>query len=174
MFIGIDCRTIGEPAGVGEYTRKLVKHLLQIDGHNRYALFFNADFSGAKDYEKANAKIVFLPSRKLKKFLPIVYSHFLVANAINREKPDVCLFPANAMPLGYRGKTVLTVHDLAVYKMPELFPDKLIDLDRWLIVPLSVRRADKIIAISESTKKDIMEIFKMSGQKIKVIYEGAG
>lgn len=173
MKIGIDCRTIGDLAGVGVYTRELVKHLLPNDGHNQYVLFFHADFSAGKEYERANSKFSLLPDRRFKKFLPIIYSHFLVAKAMNREKADVCLFPANIIPLGYRGKAVLTVHDLAVYKMPELFPDKLIDFDRRLVVPSSLRRAGKIIAVSANTKRDIISIFDVSAEKIQTILEGA-
>ncbi|MFA6526385.1 MAG: glycosyltransferase [Candidatus Buchananbacteria bacterium] len=172
MRIGIDCRTISDPAGVGTYTRELVRHLLEIDGHNHYVLFFDNAFSGIREYEKNNVTIKFLPSRKLKRYLPIIYSHFIIAHAMNQERLDVCLFPANAIPLGYKGRTMLTIHDLAVYKMPELFPNKLINFDRKIVVPTSISRADKIIAVSQSTKKDAMELFKASAEKIEVVYEG--
>lgn len=172
MHIGIDCRTIGEPAGVGTYTRELVRHLLEIDGHNTYALFFNDDFSGLDGYKKSNVEIKLLPSRKLKKSLPFIYSHLLVARAFNKEKLDACLFPANVIPLGYRGKAVLTVHDLAVYKMPALFPDKLIDFDRRVVVPASLKRSIRIIAVSECTKNDIVGLFEIAPDRIDVVYEG--
>jgi len=180
MKIGIDCRTISEPAGVGTYTRELVRHLLEIDGHNQYALFFNDDFSGlptgqagTDEYKKQNTEIIFLPSRKLKKFLPIIYSHFLIARAIDQKKLDICVFPANVIPLGYRGPSVLVVHDLAVYKFPQLFPSKLINFDRRIVIPSSLRRAANIIAVSQSTKNDIAGLFKIPEEKIVVVYEGA-
>lgn len=172
MKIGIDCRAISDSAGIGAYARELVKHLLEIDRHNRYALFFSDDFSGAKEYERPNAKVRLLPSRKWRKFLPVIYSHYWVASAINREKTDVCLFPANAIPLGFKGKAVLTIHDLAVYKRPELFPDQLINFDRHVVVPRSLRRAEKIIAVSQNTKNDIVGLFKIPPEKISVVYEG--
>jgi glycosyltransferase involved in cell wall biosynthesis len=104
--------------------------------------------------------------------LPIIYSHLFFSHYLCRAKLDVCLFPANIIPLGYNGQAILTIHDLAVYKFPELFPEKLIDFDRRILVPRSLKKAAKIIAVSQSTKKDIIELFKIQPDKIEVIYEG--
>jgi len=173
MKIGIDCRTIGDPSGVGTYTRELVRNLLKIDKHNEYVLFFFAEFSEIAEFERPNVVIKYFPSIKYKKYLPIIYSHFLIVRTIKKERPDACLFPANIIPLGYFGKSVVTIHDLAVYKFPELFPDKKINFDRRIVVPASLKRADRIIAVSQSTKKDIIGLFKINEGKIAVIYEGA-
>jgi glycosyltransferase involved in cell wall biosynthesis len=92
----------------------------------------------------------------------------------NRLIPDTNLFHATEhllMPL--QGiKTVMTVHDL-IYK---LYPQHHKRLNYWFLnmaMPLFVRQADAIIAISQATKQDLMTHYGTSGEKITVIYEAA-
>ncbi|MFA5020802.1 MAG: glycosyltransferase family 1 protein [Patescibacteria group bacterium] len=172
MRIGIDCRAAGDPSGVGVYIRGLLGKLLEIDRHNDYVLFFFDDGADLEAYRWPNVSIIFLPAEKIKRFLPIIYSHFWLAWVFRKERLDVCLFPANVIPLGYRGRSVLTVHDLAVYKFPELFPEQKINFDRRVVVPAALKRAAQIIAVSENTRRDIVDLFKISVDKIKVVYEG--
>ncbi len=171
MKIGIDCRTISEPAGIGEYTRQIVKHLIEQNSDDQFVLFF-VDAATAQNYRQPNVKVIILPFYKYKKYLPLVYSQLIVPIVMWWQQLDVCWFPANIIPLLYFRRSVVTVHDLAVYKIPELFPDSAISLDRRILVPVSLRRASKIIAVSQSTKNDIMEIFKIAATKITVVYEG--
>ncbi len=184
MKIGIDCRTIlnpgfGEAAGVGHYTYYLVSNLLKLDKKNEYVLFFDNLLSKAAAEEViagvSNAQLRFFPFHKYKHYLPFAFSHLLVAGAIEKEKLDVFHSPAYALPLTYRGKSIVTVHDLAIYKNPKWFHEKFLigqSFSTKTVVPSSLKKANKIIAVSEHTKKDIVEIFKIKPEKVKVIYEG--
>ena len=178
MRIGIDCRTIlnpekGEGAGVGHYTYQLVRHLLTIDKENDYFLFFDRTVSGRRlnKFKQKNATIIFFPFIQYKKFMPGGYSHFLISAFVSRFKLDVFHSPTLNLPLSYRGNTVVTAHDLAVYKLPELYTKKQIALLKS-IVPAAVRQAKKIIAASQSTKKDLNEMFGVEKDKIIVAYHG--
>lgn len=176
MKIGIDCRTIlspknGEKAGVGHYTYYLVKNLLKIDKKNEYVLFFDHRVTNTKEFKKKNVKIVRFPFSEYKKYMPFGYSHLFISKILNNEELDIFHSPANVVPLNYKKPTVLTVHDLAIYNNPEWFPPKQ-KFATKIAVPKSVAKADKIIAISESTKRSITKLFKTSNKKIKVIYEG--
>jgi len=75
------------------------------------------------------------------------------------------------LPFFYFGKSIITVHDLAIYKNPNWFPRR-----QWfgknILTPLSVYKAKKIIAVSENTALDLMELFKIKKEKIEVIHEG--
>ena len=66
---------------------------------------------------------------------------------------------------------IITVHDLAIYNHPSWFPPKQGFATKY-VVPKSVEKAEKIIAVSESTKKDLIKLFKTPKSKINVIYEG--
>ncbi len=176
MRIGIDCRTIlnpklGEQAGVGHYTFYLVKNLLKFDKKNHYVLFFDWRFRDYKDFEQSNVTISNFPFSQYNKFMPFAYSHMLIAASLMKAKLDVFHSPISSLPLTYTRKSIITVHDLAIYKNPSWFPSQIFSTK--LLVPQSLRKADKIIAVSNSTKKDLQQIFNVSSKKIKVIFEGA-
>ncbi len=184
MKIGIDCRTIlnpgfGENAGIGHYTYYLVNKLLELDKENQYILFFDNLLS--KDAvekmigDKKNVEIRFFPFHKYKHYLPFVFSHILISATLEKEKLDLFHSPTGSLPLSYKGKSIVTVHDLAIYQHPEWFPSNFLVGQKFstkTIVPKSLKKAKKIIAVSRCTKRDIQKNFKIKGDKIKVIYEG--
>lgn len=177
MRIGIDCRTIlnpsaGEKAGIAHYTYHLVKTLLKLNKLDEFVLFFDHRARDiVKEFLEPNTVIRFFTFSKYKKFLPFVYSHMLSSSVLTRENLDVYHSPANIVPLKYEGKFVVTVHDLAIYREPSVFPSRQGFSIKYL-VPRSIDKAEKIIAVSRSTKKDVEDFFAVASSKIKVIYEG--
>ncbi len=181
MRIGIDCRTIlnisnGERAGVGHYTYFLVKNLLLEDKKNEYVLFFDNRFKGVEEFKKySNVTIKFFPFYNFKKFLPFVYSHILISIFLSKANLDIYHSPANIIPLYYNKKSIVTIHDLGIYKYPEFFPRKFLyrqSFSKKILVPNSLKKSTIIIAVSKSTKKDIIQEFKVSEEKIEIVYEG--
>lgn len=175
MKIGIDCRTIlnpklGERAGVGHYTYYLVKNLIKYDKKNEYVLFFDWRFRNMKEFEQPNVKVKNFPFSQYNKFLPFAYSHMLISAYLAKEGLDVFHSPISSLPLTYPKKEIITVHDLAIYKNPAWFPSQIFSTK--LLVPQSLRKANKIIAVSESTKRDLKNIFNVAAKKVKVIHEG--
>jgi glycosyltransferase involved in cell wall biosynthesis len=180
MKIGIDARTIlnpekGDAIGVGHYTYQLIRHLLDTDKENEYVLFF--DFrvreKDVKKFSRPNVKIKFYPYSDYKKYLPGAYNEILGTATLAREHLDIIhtTSPMSRIPMTYHGKTVVTFHDLAVYKIPEVFPKVKRTRDRT-IMSLMAGKANKIIAVSDSTKKDICDIFGCHESKVSVIYSG--
>lgn len=180
MRIAIDCRPIvspgrGDMAGIGQYVRFLVRHLLKIDEENAYVLFFD-ERTDTDDINRLigghrNAERKILPLSRFKKLLPYAYSHRYVASAIARSGADVYHGTTGSLPLGYRGRSVATVHDLAIYLHPEWFPGGQF-FSRRVVVPASLRRATRLIAVSESTKNDLRKVFLIPPERIAVIHEG--
>jgi glycosyltransferase involved in cell wall biosynthesis len=180
MRIGIDARTIlnpekGEAIGVGHYTYQLIKNLLELDKQNEYVLFFDFHVreKDVKKFSKPNVKIKFYPCSDYKKYLPGDYSEILGTAILNKEKLDVLhvTSPHSRIPMGYRGKSIVTFHDLSIYRIPQCYP-KVSSTKERAVYSLMSGKADKIIAVSQSTKKDVEEIFKIPSEKIKVIYSG--
>lgn len=178
MKIGIDARKIlnpekGEAAGIGHYTYHLIRHLLDLDKVNEYVLFFDYRLAERrlKKFRQKNVRIKYLPFHHYKRYLGLVYSRLLVTATLARENLDVFHFPAGNIPAKYTGKKVLTVHDLAVWKHPDLFAR----VERRQARSLSssaLKNVEKIIVVSEATAEDLKVIFKVGPQKIKVIYNG--
>jgi glycosyltransferase involved in cell wall biosynthesis len=177
MRIGIDCRTIlnpkaGNRAGIAHYTYYLVKALLAYDKLDEFVLLLDHSAREiVKEFLEPNSTVLFFSFSQYRKYLPFVYSHLFSALNVRKQKLDVFHSPANVVPLGYRGPFTVTVHDLAIYRHPDLFPSKQGFSVKYL-VPKTVDRADRIIAVSESTKKDVQEFFEVPEDKISVVYEG--
>src|SRR5438034_11482336 len=87
-------------------------------------------------------------------------------------KPDAYFGPAGVLPLSRVGcPSVITIHDLAIYRNARWFPARQ-PLSTRLVVPRSVLRADVVIAVSENTARDIVEIFGIDRGRIQVVAHG--
>ena len=114
-------------------------------------------------------------------------------------KPDVLFVPAHSLPLINPKKTISTIHDVAFYQEQSLYRSEVIgseikllrrivnflvrvftlnhysarslDYLKWS-TRFTLRKATKIIAVSESTKRDILDIYKVNPAKVKVVYNG--
>lgn len=178
MRIGIDAQTIlnpemGDAAGLGHYTYQLIRHLLEVDRENEYFLFFNyrvrqKDIEKIEKFGNPNIKIKRFPFSCYKKFLPLVYSEMLANSFFLKYKLDVLHIPGGRAPLAYRKKLIVTAHNLAIKKFPELFSKK--ELLKFKIKPSAYNKADLTIATSESAKKDLVNSFGVDENKIKVIH----
>ena len=89
---------------------------------------------------------------------------------LRRLRPAVAHFQ-HALPFGYRGRTVLTLHDLHFERDPSVMGR----LDRLVFktfVPRSARKADRVLAVSERTKADAVELYGLSPKKVTVTPHG--
>lgn len=182
MRIGIDIsQIVYEGTGVATYTRSLVEALLRVDRDNKYVLFGSSlrnrqplnDF--VKSLDAGNIKKKFSPLPP--KVLEFLWNgiHVLPIEAFTGEL-DVFHSSDWLEPPTSRAKRITTIHDFAVFKYPETFAKR----GGHDIVENQKRKlhfvkhySDLIIAVSETTKKDAMEILKIPEEKIKVIYEAA-
>jgi glycosyltransferase involved in cell wall biosynthesis len=89
---------------------------------------------------------------------------------LRRLRPELAHFQ-HALPLGWRGPTVVTLHDLHF----EHDPDVMRLLDRWtfkLVVPRAARRAEHVLAVSERTRRDAIELYGLPAGKVTVTHHG--
>lgn len=176
MRIGIDCRNIlnanyGEQAGVGHYVYFLIKYLLQIDKENEYFLFFYNKNIKCPEFEQKNVKCVYFPGLENIGKIPFFYRHLLIPHVLRSYKLDVYHNPAFIIPLFYFKKSIITIHDLAMYKNPQWFPGGQF-FNHKILIPLSIYRAKKIIAVSENTSDDLIKMFRVKKEKVATIHEG--
>ena len=89
---------------------------------------------------------------------------------LRRLRPAVAHFQ-HALPLGYRGRSVVTLHDLHFEHDPSVMG--LVDrLTFKTFVPRAARHATRVIAVSERTKRDAMDLYGLPGEKITVVPHG--
>lgn len=85
---------------------------------------------------------------------------------------DVLHGTVNVVPMAFRGPTIVTVHDLSFLRLPQQFPPV---KARYLkaAVALSVRKAAHVIAVSQHTRQDLVELLRVPEDRITVVYSGA-
>ncbi len=93
---------------------------------------------------------------------------------LRNEKPDVLHVPHCNVPLFYRGKMMVTVHDLTHLVYPEFLPMKLVHLYFKFIFWFICKRANRILTDSESTKRDLLHFYKADESKMTVVPLGVG
>jgi glycosyltransferase involved in cell wall biosynthesis len=159
-------------AGLGRYAESLARALLPLLG-DRLALFYNRErgiepLAGLDAIPASTVALGYKPWRML------VWAGQIAHAGFNRLAPGAELFHAmEHLLLPLRGvPTVLTVHDLIFRRYPQHHRP----LNRWylnLTLPLFCRRATRIIAVSEQSKRDVVAAYGIEPAKIAVIYEAA-
>ncbi|MBT4349821.1 glycosyltransferase family 4 protein [bacterium] len=179
MNIGIDIRALSpvKRSGVGNYVFHAIEHLISNDQNNQYYLFssgwrasdylpveLSADNIHHVHYKTSNKlfnlRLLLNIAPKIDKLFPVKLDLFWLPNI-------------NFLNLSKNLPMILTVHDLSFLHSKHFYSLK----RKWWHTLINVRRlvdrANKIIAVSDNTKRDIMRFFTVAEDKVKVIYPGA-
>lgn len=161
-------------AGLGRYAETLARHLVadESDGQS-YALFYNRDrtvrpLTGLEGVPARTVSAGYKPWRMavlMGQWARVGFNR-LVPGATLLHATEHLLMPLRDVP------TLLTVHDL-IYRH---FPQYHKRLNYWylnLAMPLYVRRADAVIAVSECTRRDLMVAYGVPPEKVTLVYEAA-
>ena len=174
MKIVIDARLYGlEHAGLGRYAMNLIRELQKIDHKNDYVVLLRKKYFDQLKLPK-NWKKVSADFRHYSLTEQIKLPKILLA-----EKPDLVHFLHMNVPIFYRGKFIVTVHDLLMQKhrgskattlpffayFPKLMAAK-------LVFRHAVSAAKKIIVPSYAVKGEVVSFYHVDPGKIAVIYEG--
>lgn len=168
MRIGIDARMYSSEFGIGVYIAQLLEYIFKLDDRNEYVLFFN---------EPAYSQ--FATSRhRVKKILANI-PHYSWSEQISlpfilsKYKLDLMHFTHFNAPVLYRKPSVVTIHDLTI----KFFPGKkhtspLMRFGYQFALGSIVKRSKKIIAVSKHTKQDLLSLYRLPQEKIRVIHLG--
>ncbi|QEL00967.1 glycosyltransferase family 4 protein [Olivibacter sp. LS-1] len=172
MRIGYDAkRAFHNKTGLGNYSRSLIDGMCRFYSENHYFLF-NSKPSVLYKAEGLHVQEV-LPSKGLAKKFSSLWRTFTLNSLAHQYNLDIYHGLSHELPFGSKkGKTkwVLTVHDLIFIRYPHYF--KPIDRSIYTYkIKKACRKADKIVAISEQTKRDLMEFLGIAAQKIEVVYQ---
>jgi len=179
MKIGIDISQIIYGTGVSEYTKSLVKTLLEIDKENEYILF-GSSLRQQPIFSKYHDTVHGNYSLRTYSFPPLVLEWLwnrLHIISIEKLTGKIDLFhTSDWLEPPAKCPKVTTIHDLTVFKYPEAFAPKgghniLTNVEKKL--QWVKKESAAVIAVSNSTKRDIIEFLKIPEEKIKVIYEAA-
>lgn len=176
MKIGIDIRPLMDKnySGVSWYTLNLVRAILETDKENEYFLFYNSFFNiddRIPDFNFANCKVVrYKYPNKLLNFSFRFFNWPKIDKYLDVEM--FLMLNINFIALSAKCRGLLTIHDLSFLKFPEFFTIKR-RLWHWFInVAGLAKKFTTIIAVSENTKQDIIDLLKINPGKINVVYSG--
>lgn len=174
MKIGFDAkRAFNNHRGLGNYSRDTIRILSTQFTDNQYFLYTPKICSDIPFQPNENCRTI-LPNGFLAQRMPSVWRTYRLAEEAEKEKLDLFHGLSHELPVGIQKKeipTVVTMHDLIFMKFPELYPaiDRALYRHKYLS---SCKIADRIIAISEQTKRDLLELTDIDEQKIDVVYQG--
>jgi glycosyltransferase involved in cell wall biosynthesis len=102
----------------------------------------------------------------------MIWMQTLAPRALRRLRPDIAHFTNGMVPLASPVPTVVTIHDMSLTLYPRYHPPRRVLLNRPL-VDLAARRADAIITVSQSAKRDIMNAYGLPAERVHVVHEAA-
>jgi glycosyltransferase involved in cell wall biosynthesis len=104
---------------------------------------------------------------------PRLWSQVRLPLALTRHRPDLLFVPAHAVPFAWTGRALTVVHDLAFERYPSAYTASerayLQLTTRW-----AAQRCPLLIAISESTKSDLVDLYHVKPERIRVVPLGGG
>ncbi|MFI5265490.1 MAG: glycosyltransferase family 4 protein [Candidatus Levyibacteriota bacterium] len=175
MAIGIDVR-LWKQTGIGRYIRNLVSELSKLDKKNQYALFARPeDIEDIKSAVSSQQFVVIPTDIKWHS----VSEQVEFPRLLNKYNLDLMHFPYFSVPVFYKKPFVVTVHDLIINHFPtgkaSTLPFPLYKVKRLgygLVLKKAIHDAKKIIAPSNATRNEIINIYKTRKDKISVTPEG--
>ncbi len=175
MKIVIDGRFLGpEGLGIGKYVEQLLSNLEKIDNKNEYSVLLRKEnyhqFKPGRNFEKVLADANWYSSKE----------QILIPRILSKEKPDLVHFTHFNVPLAWRGKFVVTIHDLILSEYSKevskssFYP---IYLTKNILYNLTFKKAttssERILSPSSFVKNEILKNYKTKKEKITVTHEAA-
>lgn len=167
MQVGIDSRAAiwYRGTGMGTYTYQLIRNIYLIEKKNQYHFFLpNEKFQGV---DPLNSGVFQSIAQTKDKFWEAV-----AAENIDPQGMDIYHVPQNGigLPKIKRCPTVVTVHDLIPYILPETVGPAYLKIFKQEM-PRILSEADHVITVSQHSRNDLIKIMKLPPEKISVIYE---
>lgn len=167
----IDARFIGVGESISRYALELTSGILKLDSKNSYTLLIRPE--GEKEIERY-PEIVEAANLKVD-ILDIPHYSFAeqtkLLSYLNKEKFDLVHFTQFNHPVLYRGKYVVTIHDLTLIGHLH-YHNFAKQLAYNMVMKSAAQDSKKIVAISKTTMGDVIDFFKINKKKFEVIYHG--
>ncbi|MCK5461225.1 WecB/TagA/CpsF family glycosyltransferase [Candidatus Gracilibacteria bacterium] len=168
MNIGFDARFYSPSAtGIGRHIAEVLNVLGKLDDKNKYTVFLNE-----KNFDN------FIPPSVNFRTEKTTASHYSFAEQtsflrqLNKHRFDLMIFPQFNVPMLYNRPFIVTIHDLTIH----LFPGKKSNPIKHFLYKKTIQnaadKAQKVLAVSQNTKKDIIEHLAINPEKITVVGNG--
>lgn len=177
-IIGIDCfkleKGLGKSIGIYTFAERLVKNLAKREEQYEVIVFGNR--CNRQDFDLKTVKFIEIPMNYKNKYVCVWWELFLVAYYIQKYRIEKIILPRGYTPLIMQKKCMAVIHDMIPFYYHEKFPGVLNPLENFYIMSrlkASIIHADKVVTISEYSKKEIMRIVPNAKERrIRVILHG--
>jgi glycosyltransferase involved in cell wall biosynthesis len=166
MRIAIEALGIDKPGGGRSATLNLLKALFAIDTNHQYFVFLSRR---EKTLEITDASVEQIIIKIKNRFLARIWAQLALPWLLRQMRVDLVHFVKDLGIFLSPCKMVITIHDLATVIHPTCYPR--IDVIYWrFIEPLTLKQADRIIAVSYKTAHDLERYYGLAKDKISVIH----
>jgi glycosyltransferase involved in cell wall biosynthesis len=171
MNIGFDGkRAANNLTGLGNYSRSLIAHLANYFPQNQYFVYSPKvkDNPQIKFFTNTKGILLKLPETK-----GLLWRTLGIKRQLIKDQIDLYHGLSHELPIGIHKtgiRSIVTIHDLIFIRFPQNFGA----IDRFIYklkTKYACEQADRIVAISEQTKQDIIEFYKVHPDKIEVVYQ---
>jgi glycosyltransferase involved in cell wall biosynthesis len=172
MRVGFDAkRAFNNKTGLGNYSRFVLEALNTYYPEHHYVAYTPKNSQNL--FSEFPTEQIVTPHRWIDKKLSAYWRHARITSQLVQDKIDVYHGLSHELPTGLREAgiaSVVTIHDLIFERLPSLFKpvDRMIYRSKF---KSACSRADAIIAISEQTKRDLVALYRIAEDRIKVIYQ---
>lgn len=160
-------------AGVSRYTEALIRELPALAPDDEFIVFAGRQRPPASRRFDARIAWVHSPLPTARPEVRIAWEQTSGLTIAQRHRLDVIHAPVNVTPVVSGAPRVVTIHDLAFHLYPEQYPGA---KQRYLraMTRLSVRRATRVIAVSDATRRDIIRLYGCDPARVTTVPNGVG
>ena len=164
MRIAIDARKLRD-FGIGTYIRNILIELSRLDRDTEYIVLCRPDDLESGDVLGRNFRMVpeTAPTYSLAE-------QFKIPLSLARERVKLVHEPHYVLPPLLRCRSVVTIHDCIHLMFPEYLPNRLAYYYAKSSIWAASRKSDRILTVSEASKRDILRFFDVRPEKVEVIY----
>jgi glycosyltransferase involved in cell wall biosynthesis len=166
LRIAIDARKLRD-YGIGTYVRNLLRHLSRVDRTTEYVVLCHGMDCQLVAELGENFRSVSEASPGYS-----VREQFTVPRDLLRERADLFHSPHYVLPALTPCRSVVTIHDCIHLRFPQYLPNRLGYVYARSFLWLATHRSNRVLTVSEASKRDILEYFRIPPEKIDVIYNG--
>lgn len=168
MNIGINLLFLYEMTGIGVYVKNLLKNLGEIDKEDKFFIFVSKTTPKEVFFNYENFKYIVLPVDANKRLVRIFFEQIILPILTLKCKLKVLFTPSIFHPIFSFCPQVITLHDVS------FILDRKFNLKNlyFRLLLKSAKKAKTIIAISEFSKKEIIDFYKHKELPVSIVYEG--
>lgn len=155
--------------GIG---RNLMCLLDNVSSDNKYVIYTNEDMRDDFTFNNSNVTVKTYKVSKTDSLGNLLWTTFVFPFVVLKEKADKALIPNFTLLLLKFRPTIVIMHDLIEFNVPDKFSPKKMFYRTKLADPITAKRANHIITVSENSKRDIIKFLKVPEKKLTVIYNG--